>query len=188
MNLVLNLAAMMISLVALVVSVLLTLRQIRLSNGGNHLPVILEAFKLAHDPDSTYLHAEKYLLNDLAREHSPDRGITELPATARSYALTIGMFFDDLGKVVAHGIVHQDIVVGSFGSGIIRMWDALAPYVYRQRLTHANNFWIYFEDLAVRASARPSADVYVALGLRRRPPRQEPGASGQRPGTAPSAP
>ncbi|MEE4541302.1 hypothetical protein V2S66_04890 [Streptomyces sp. V4-01] len=177
MTLALNLTAMMISLVALVVSILLTLRQIRLSNGGNHLPVILEAFKLAHDPDSTYLNAEKYLLNDLAREHSVDCGVTELPAPARAYALTIGMFFDDLGKVVAHDIVHQDIVVGSFGPGLVRMWDALAPYVYRQRRTHGNHFWIYFEDLAVRAATRPSAVVYAALGLRSRPPRQEPHVS-----------
>lgn len=166
----LNLAAIMISLVAVVVSVLLTLRQIRLSNGGNHLPVILEAFKLAHDPNSTYLKAERYLLHDLAREHSVDCGIIELPDIARSHALTIGMFFDDLGKVVAHGIVHEDIVLGSFGSGIFRMWDALAPYVYQQRSTNSNYFWIYFEDLAVRAAARPSSEVYAALGLRTRPP------------------
>lgn len=176
----LNLAALMISLVALVVSILLTLRQIRLTNGGNHLPVILEAFKVAHDPESDYLTAERYLLNDLAREHSPGRGVTELPAPARSYALTIGMFFDDLGKVVAHGIVHQDIVVGSFGPGIIRMWDALAPHVYEQRRTADNDFWIYFEDLAVRAAARPNSVVYAALGLRRRPPRQEPHSSAPR--------
>jgi hypothetical protein len=173
MTIALNLAALMISLLALVVSVLLTLRQIRLSNGGNHLPVILEAFKLAHDPDSDYLNAEKYLLNDLAREHPVDLGIIGLPTAARTHALTIGMFFDDLGKVVAHDIVHQDIVVGSFDSGIVRMWDALAPYVYQQRRASDNHFWIYFEDLAVRAATRPGAVVYAALGLRSRPPQQE---------------
>lgn len=177
MTLALNLAALGISLAALAVSVLLTLRQIRLSSGGNHLPVILDAFKLVHDPDSTYLKAEKYLLNDLPQEHSADRGVTELPNPARTHALTIGMFFDDLGKVVAHDIVHQDIIVGSFGSGIIRMWDALAPYVYQQRRTHANHFWVYFEDLAVRAAARPSAVVYADLDLRKRPPRVVPDAS-----------
>lgn len=166
-SLALNLALTLISLGA----VLLALRQNRLSNGGNHLPVILEAFKEAHAPDSDYLDAEKYILNNLAREHLVDCGITELPREpARRYVLSIGMFFDDLGKVVAHGMIHQDVVVGSFGPGIIPLWRALAPYVYEQRRTGSPNFWIYFEDLAVRATIRPNTDVYKKLGLRSWPP------------------
>jgi hypothetical protein len=164
-TIVLNLATVVIASLAL----LLALRQNRLSNGGNHLPVILEAFKSVHGPDSTYLEDEKYVLNDLA-QHSVDCGVTELPDEARPHALNIGMFFDDLGKLVAHDIIDQELVVGSFGMGIVRMWDALAPYVYQQRRVHDNHFWIYFEDLAARTAATPNTLVYAALGLRSRPP------------------
>jgi len=171
-TIVLGLVPDLIALVAL----LLTLRQIRLSNGGNHLPVILEAFKVAHAPDSPCLGAEKYLLNDLARQYPDDCSVTELSGPAYSHALFIGMFFDDLGKAVAHGMIHEDVVLGSFGPGVVPIWDALAPYVYRQREVSSSNFWIYFEDLAARATTRPSSDIYKALGLRSRQPRRGPHA------------
>ncbi|MBB5938973.1 DUF4760 domain-containing protein [Streptomyces zagrosensis] len=169
----LNLAALFISLAALIVSILLTQRQIRLSNGGNHLPVILEAFKMHHNP--AYLEAEKYLLHELAQEHSADCGCTGLPEPARTHALTIGMYFDDLGKLVAHDVIDQNLIVGSYGvEGIVCMWDALAPYVYQQRRTHDNHFWIYFENLAARTAATPNSLVYAALSLCSRPPQQPP--------------
>lgn len=168
----LNLAALLISFLALIVPIPLALRQIRLSNGGNHLPVVLEAFKEFRNP--AYLAAEKYLLHGLAQEHSVDCGCTGLPEPARTHAWTIGMFFDDLGKLVAHGIIDQSLVVGSFGMGIVRMWDALAPYVYQQRRAHDDHFWIYFEDLAARAAATPNTLVYDVLGLHSRSPQQVP--------------
>lgn len=44
-TIVLNVATLAISITALVISILLTLRQLRLTRGGNHLPVVLNAFK-----------------------------------------------------------------------------------------------------------------------------------------------
>jgi hypothetical protein len=167
-TIVLNFAALAISLVALVVSILLTVRQIRLASGGNHLPVVLDAFR--HTRSAAWLDAENYVLTELTDEHAAGCGYRDLPAPARTHAGTIGLFYDDLGKLVAHGMIHQSLVIGSYGTNIVRLWDALAPYVYAERRARGLHFWIYFEDLAARTAATPPDRVYADLHLRSRSP------------------
>jgi hypothetical protein len=149
----------------------LTLRQIRLARGANHLPVVLDAF--LHSRSAAWLEAEDYVLTKLTDEHAADGGCRGLPLPARTHAFTIGLFYDDLGKLVAHGMIDQSLVIGSYGTPIVRLWDALAPYVYGERQTHTQGFWVYFEDLAVRTAETPPSRVYAKLGLRSRPPRPE---------------
>jgi hypothetical protein len=174
-TIVLSLATLAISLMALVISILLTRRQLRLASGGNHLPVVLDAFRETRN--AAWFEAQEYVLTELAKEHEPDYGHRGLPEQARTHANTIGLFYDDLGKLVAHGMIGQDLVIGSYGTNIVRLWDALAPYVYIERRQQGLHFWIYFEDLAVRTDARHPKAVYADLRLRSRPPRQEPDPS-----------
>lgn len=173
---VLNLATLAISLTALAVSVRLTLWQIRLASGGNHLPVVLDAFKETRS--AAWFEAQEYVLIKLAEEHAADCGLRGLPVLARTHATTIGLFYDDLGKVVAHGMIDQNLVIGAYGTPIVRLWDALAPYVYAERQAHGLHFWVYFEDLAARTADTHPEVVYADMGLRARPPRQKPDAAG----------
>jgi hypothetical protein len=164
-----NVAALAISLIALVVGVLLTVRQIQLARGGNHLPVVLETFKESRSRD--WFEAQEYILTKLAQEYPADCGYCGLPAPIRDKVNVIGLFFDDLGKLVAHRVIDERLALGSYGPPIAFMWDALAPYVYEERQAHVPYFWVYFEDLAARmASVNPEV-VYAKLGLCRRPPR-----------------
>ena len=172
----LNLATLVISVMALFMSIRLTLWQIRLARGGNHLPVVLDAFKETRS--AAWFEAQEYVLTALAKEHEADRGHRGLPEQARAHANTIGLFYDDLGKLVAHGMIDQSLVIGAYGTNIVRLWDALAPYVYTERREHGLHFWIYFEDLAARTAATHPEVVYADLRLRPRPPRQEPGSVG----------
>ncbi len=175
-TIVLNLAALAISVTALVIPMLLTLRQLRLVSGGNHLPVVLDAFKETRS--AAWFEAQEYVLTELSTEHAPDHGHRGLPEQARAHANTIGLFYDDLGKLVAHGMIDQSLVIGAYGTNIVRLWDALAPYVYTERREHRLHFWIYFEDLAARTATTHPEVVYTELHLRSRPPRQEPGTAG----------
>jgi hypothetical protein len=175
-TIVLNLAALAISLTALVISILLALRQLRLASGKIHLPVVLDAFKETRS--EAWFEAQEYVLTELAQEHKPDYGHRGLPEQARTHVNTIGLFYDDLGKLVAHGMVNQSLVIGAYGTNIVRLWDALAPYVYTERREHGLHFWIYFEDLAARTAATHPEVVYADLRLRSRPPRHEPDAVG----------
>ncbi|WP_435863905.1 DUF4760 domain-containing protein [Streptomyces phaeochromogenes] len=164
----LNLTSLSISLTALVVSILLTLRQIRLASGGNHLPVVLDAFRESRSVE--WLAAEEYILTALTNDHATDCGCRGLPVPARTYADTIGLFYDDLGKLVAHGVIDQNLVIGAYGTNIVRLWDAVAPYVYADRRRHGRRYWSYFEDLAARTATTPPSAVYANLNLRSRPP------------------
>jgi len=175
-TIVLSLATTVISLTALVISILLTRRQLRLVSGGNHLPVVLDAFKETRS--AVWFEAQEYVLSELAKEHESDCGHRGLPEPARIRVNTIGLFYDDLGKLVAHGMIDQSLVIGAYGTNIVRLWDALAPYVYTERREHGLHFWIYFEDLAARTAATHPEVVYAHLHLRSRPPRQEPNSIG----------
>ncbi|MGP4050013.1 DUF4760 domain-containing protein [Streptomyces sp. 2A115] len=74
------------------------------------------------------------------------------------------VFYDDVGKLVAFGVVDERLVIGSHGLNIVSMWDALAPYIYRERVL-STPAMLYFEDLAARAKTRPMATVHAQLGL-----------------------
>jgi hypothetical protein len=151
----------------------LAVRQNRLAGGANHLPVVLEAFQ--HSRGSAWLEAQEYVLTRLADECPIESGYSQLPPSARSHVNTIGLFYDDLGKLVAHGMIGEDLVIGSYGMPIVWLWDALAPYAYAERRLHGLDFWVYFEDLAERTASTTPAAVYARLALRSRPPRAQAG-------------
>jgi hypothetical protein len=41
----------------------------------------------------------------------------------RDHAVLIGLFYDDLGELVAHRMIDQDLVTGGYGTMIVRLWD-----------------------------------------------------------------
>lgn len=165
-----NVATLVVSLVALVVSAIVGVRQIRLSDGGNQLPVVLEAFRESRAPG--WLPANEYVLNTLATKCSPEHGHRGLPDEARVHTNAIGLFYDDLGKLVAHGVIDKDLVIGAYGTMIVRLWDALAPFVYTERRLYGLHFWIYFEHLAALTGQTDMDRVYRSLCAR--PPRPAP--------------
>lgn len=168
LSLALNLASLILALTALGVSVFLTRRQIRLATGGNHLPVVLNAFRETRSKE--FFEAHEFVLSSLRAEHHPELGFRQLPEPAKTYVRTVGLFYDDLGKLVAHDVISERLVIGSYGTAITRAWVALGPYVYRERERNRSNFWVYLEDLAARIDALPSRLIHAELGLRRLPP------------------
>lgn len=165
-----NSVTLVVSLAALVVSAIVGVRQIRLSDGGNQLPVVLDAFRESRGPG--WLPAHEYVLNTLPVQHSPEHGYRGLPDDARAHADTVGLFYDDLGKLIAHGVIDKNLVIGAYGPTIVRLWDALAPVVYAERRLYGLHFWIYFEHLAVLTAQADMNRVYRKL--RARPPRPTP--------------
>jgi len=75
------------------------------------------------------------------------------------------IFYDDLGKFVAHGIVEEDLIIGSYGHSVMWAWDALQPFILAQRSIDGTNYNIYFEDLALRAKRNPPPAIHSKLGL-----------------------
>ncbi|MCZ7458917.1 DUF4760 domain-containing protein [Streptomyces sp. WMMC940] len=167
LSLALNLLAVLLSAVALVTSIAVSRRQLRLAQNSNVLPIILQLFKETRDPD--FSRAIEYISHDLAREYPPDNGYRRLPPEVRKHVRRIGLFYDDVGKLVAFGVVDERLVIGSYGVNIVAMWDALSPYIHRERALSTKSM-LYFEDLAARAKTTPMAAVHAELRLSQCPP------------------
>ncbi|MFF5234701.1 hypothetical protein [Dactylosporangium sp. NPDC000521] len=168
-NTALNLVTLAISVTALTMTARLTRRQIQVASDANLVPVVINAFQETRSP--AWFEAQEYILSRLAEEHAADLGHRGLPLPARTHANTIGLFYDDLGKLVVHGVIDQRLVIGAYGTTIVRLWDVLAPYIYAERQTHGLHFWVYFEDLATRTADMHPDVVYATM--RRRPPQPE---------------
>ncbi|WP_131803738.1 hypothetical protein [Pseudofrankia sp. BMG5.36] len=164
MSALLNFAAVVISLAALLASVLTARQQSRFSHGANIIPIIVEAFRETRQPEFT--EARLYIYGRLSLEHDPASGILALPPDIVQYIQLVGIFYDDLGKLVAHKIIDGDLVIGSYGTGVTQTWAVLKPYIENERVRCRTNTFVYFEDLAIRISEREPADVYKRLGMR----------------------
>lgn len=167
-----NVISIVLSVAALVVAVTTGVRQIRLAHGSTHLPVVLGAFQ--HSQTPAWFQAQQYVLTTLAAEHDPACGWRDLPDTVREQVNIIGLFYDDLGKLAAHRMIDERLIIGAYGTPIVHLWDVLAPYVYTERRNHGLHFWIYFEHLAARTATIGPDRVYAALRLRSRPPTVHP--------------
>ncbi|ORT58875.1 hypothetical protein BKD26_17050 [Streptomyces sp. CB03238] len=129
--------------------------------------MVTQMFKETREPE--FSQAIEYISTRLAAEHSPENGYRRLPPEAKGHIRRISLFYDDVGKLVAHGVVEERLIIGSYGLNIVNMWDVLAPYVYRERML-TTKAMLYFEDLAARAKARPMAEVHAQIGLSECPP------------------
>ncbi|GAA2513237.1 DUF4760 domain-containing protein [Winogradskya humida] len=154
-----------ISLVSLTVSGLMAFRQIRTAVDGYALPVVLGVFSQFRT--QKFFDAQQFLFDDLNRDFDPDTPYTDLPLAARSHIRMVAGLYDDLGKLVAHGIVREELVIGSNGIQARRIWEAVEPFVLAERRKRSGNLWIYLEDLAFRATRTPPQVIHAKLGLHR---------------------
>ncbi|MCE7048533.1 DUF4760 domain-containing protein [Streptomyces purpurascens] len=164
----LNLVTLLVSVIALVTSAWLAWSQLRSSRKSTVLAMILEGFRDTRGDD--YLEAVEYVLYRLAVEHPQPVAYQQLPEESRRYIQRVGLFYNDLGKLVAHGLVDESLIIGAYGGSLLRAWNLLAPYVYLERQEHQRQPMRYFEDLAWRVSSRRPETVYRELGLHVLPP------------------
>ncbi|AZM56331.1 hypothetical protein DMA15_30170 [Streptomyces sp. WAC 01529] len=168
-SIVLNVLALMISVCALTMSITVARRQLNLAHNSNLLPVMIDAFRETRS--TAFLSSMHYIREELSA-HPADDGYRNLPQEAQLHIRRVGLFYDDIGKLVAHGIVEESLIFGAYGGAIARIWDTLAPFVYAERQKYHNLTMFYFEDLASRASPDAMQEVHRTLGLGRRPPAQ----------------
>lgn len=159
-----NLLAIVISVVSLTLSVALAIRQNRTASAGYALPIVLEIFEQFRTPE--FFNARQYIYDRLGNDFDPPVAYTDLPEDARAKVRIVAGRYDDLGKLVAHGIVSEELIIGSNGTAIRRVWESVAPFVLAERRKSDALTWRYLEDLAYRAARRPPKLVYAKIGLR----------------------
>lgn len=163
-----NVAALSISIVALVASALLAFGQLRSTQRANTLAMFFDGFRETRSPE--FRRSIEYVLYHLREEFPAPVSYLELPEGPKEHVRQVAFFYDELGKLVVHGIVDRDLVIGSYGLSIYRTWIAIAPYVYRERDLRQRTVLPYLEHMAAVTSEITAADIHRKMKLRSFPP------------------
>ncbi|RPF30342.1 hypothetical protein [Streptomyces sp. TLI_185] len=163
-----NIAALAISLTALVISALLALEQLRSTQRANRLAMIFDGFRETRTP--AFRTSVEYVLYHLRDEFPNVVSYLDLPEEPKEHVRQVAFFYDELGKLVVHGAVDRDLIIGSYGLSIHRAWIAVAPYVYRERELRQRAVLPYLEHMAAVTSEITAADVHRKMKLRTLPP------------------
>lgn len=137
----------------------------RTATDGYALPVVLNVFSQFRSQE--FFEAQQYVFYQLNRDFEKPIAYTELPLDARSKVRAVAGLYDDLGKLVAHGIIKEELIIGSNGIAVRRIWEAVEPFVLEERRKRKSGLWIYLEDLAYRTTRTPPSAIHAKLKLHR---------------------
>ncbi|MEU7873365.1 hypothetical protein [Dactylosporangium sp. NPDC049140] len=157
--------ALVVSVVALVVTSRIAARQIRSARVSNETVVALDWLtrELIND---AFLESEAYVLDRLAEEESAELGVSGLPTTARIHVLRVGRYYASLGHLVVFGVVDERLILSLVHHRIRTAWIACKPFVEAERKIRGAPFFAFFEHIAARASEVNIPRIHVDLGLR----------------------
>ena len=81
----------------------------------------------------------------------PASGMRGLPTVSlAAAAFQVGQYLDNLGVLVARGLLAPELAAGFLGDGALRMWHVLSPFIVREReLRTPPHYQHYFRRLAV---------------------------------------
>ncbi|GAA2589594.1 hypothetical protein GCM10010435_80250 [Winogradskya consettensis] len=153
---ILSLSSLVVSILALAVSGGVAVRQLVRMRHSNMLPVALDLFREFRT--GQFRDNMRYIVEDLWTEHPPgdDTGILDLPDNDRARVIPVVSYFNNVGVLVANGVVDETVVRGFMGQSVLRAWDRAAPYLRAERLHRADpSYNAFFEHLAARCIALP---------------------------------
>ncbi|WP_329134933.1 hypothetical protein OG552_20310 [Streptomyces sp. NBC_01476] len=145
-----NTAALVLSIVAVVVSVVVSLRQITLARHSNALPVVIDLFR---EHRSDHLTTARAFVYRELPAYDLSQGLDALPEEKQRLVRDLAWFYDNLGALVAHNLVDVEPVSGYLGGSVILIWEKMEPLVRGERVKRdpANQdpirWQVYFENL-----------------------------------------
>jgi hypothetical protein len=166
-SLVLNGVAIAISLLALVISGVLSARQLRSMKHANSVPVAIEMLTREFDRDD-FQRKESLVLHELP-DHDISLGVSGLPEPLRSAVFSVSFFYDSMAIMVAFGFVGQDLVLSTINYRIRRIWYVMEGHILGERALRDAPFLNFLEDLAYRAHAYDPRDSHKRLRLHSMP-------------------
>ncbi|HEY6796789.1 MAG TPA: hypothetical protein VI248_19130 [Kineosporiaceae bacterium] len=150
-----NVVAVIVSVVALIVSSVSSRRQDRISHGANLMTILGGAFASFRTP--AFISAQNYVYYKMG-QHDVNLGYRGLPEEIRQDILMVSHFYNDLGRMVAYEALDEDVAVPSFGGALHQSWETLRPFIEKEREFMSAEgrvrFMVYFEDMACRVRRR----------------------------------
>jgi hypothetical protein len=96
-----NVVAAVGSAVAIVVTAVFAIRQLRSAQSANHTLVAIELLTRDRCSD-VFLRAEDFVVNELtARYPPPGVGVSDLPTEARHHVTRLALYYNGLGQMLA---------------------------------------------------------------------------------------
>lgn len=146
-----QIAALTISILAMLVSAIAVRRQIQLSRHSNSMPLLVDLFR---EHRSDYLaQARQLVIHELPTD-SLGSGLSGLPEDQRRQVRDLLWFYDNVGAFMVHNIVDARLVVGYLGGSVIDVWTKLLPLIEADRVNRAtagrtdHKYWLeYFQHL-----------------------------------------
>ncbi|WP_432043412.1 DUF4760 domain-containing protein [Streptomyces cadmiisoli] len=125
-----ELSALIVSITALAVTALASLRQIRLARHANSLPAVVGLFQ--EHRGAELARARHIVVSQLAGQDL-SQGLSAVPEVHRRQVLDLCWFYDNLGALVAHGVVPIAPVSGYLGGSVIETWEIVRPMALAER-------------------------------------------------------
>jgi hypothetical protein len=130
--------------------------------------MIFNGFSETRTPE--FRTSVEYVLYRLRNEFPDPISYLDLPAEPKEHVRQVAFFYDELGKLVVHGVVDQKFIIGSYGVTIYRTWHAIAPYVYREREIRQRVVLSYLEHMVAATREITAADIHRKMKLKTLPP------------------
>jgi hypothetical protein len=169
---ILNIAALTLSLVALIISAFLAAQQLGTMRQTNLLPIVTS---ILQEPRSQQFREHlDYITHKLLNEYTAETGCFQLPEPARDHVLSVCYYYEGVGLLVRFGVIDERLAISAFGTYCDRAWRLLEPFIFgERRVRGGGRFQVYFEDLVCRVRATPPPLVDKRLDLRRVSPSHE---------------
>ncbi|MFF0366949.1 hypothetical protein [Micromonospora sp. NPDC005087] len=160
-------AALAISIIAVALSGLIGWRALTLARHANAVPTLVDLF--AEHRGAHLSRARRFVYRELS-SFDLTKGLDGLPDEAREMVRELGCFYDNLGALVAHGIVDVHAVSGYLGGSIVPVWEAMLPLVEAERATRTVHYdrerWqAYFQNLYLLVKEQPPGDARMHQSL-----------------------
>ncbi|QDO45839.1 hypothetical protein FNV62_55000 [Streptomyces sp. RLB3-17] len=126
----LNIFAIGLSVLAFASSTYLAFVQATLMRRANYLPAYVDSIAVFRSAAFHDHHA--FVTESLLREFDPQRGISGLPGEAREAVYDIAYFYQNFALLRLAGILDEE-AVAFVHQRVIKVWEALAPFVERER-------------------------------------------------------
>ena len=168
-SLIVSTMALGFSVVAIIVSAVLTIRQLRLMQHSNLLPVIIDIFRESRAPE--FREHLAYIETRLRDQHPPEKtSLSDMSEPAITHVRAVANFFGGVGILLANGVIDDVLATQLYGSSVLQAWYTLAPYIRNERSRRNDeNVYLYFENLAYMVSQNPPSKLNARLNLHTMP-------------------
>jgi hypothetical protein len=162
-----NIVAIALSAAALATSTYTALQHQALQKAVNFAPAYMQILRQYQTLD--FHDHYRYVTTKLRTDHDPQLGISGLPDEARRAVYDIAYFFQGYGVLRLLRIL-DDQVLPTLQPRLIAVWEAIEPYVERERELHGfTGLYLLrvLEEFAKDAQTLPPGSLHTTLTRRR---------------------